>query len=363
MKLPVYLPDATLGVLRNLSPQDLKRVGLEGLMVNTYHLINRPGEKVLNQAGGLKKLMNWDGFLASDSGGFQIFSLIQKNPNMGKITDDGVVLYAGPKKQRKTLFTPEDSIRTQFAIGSDIMIALDDFSPPDADEKRLEESVKRTLKWAKRAKTEFNKQIQEHNIPDEKQPKLLAPIQGHNNAKWRKYCADALLEIGFDLYGLGGWPFQDNGDFDYQMCEINAKLTPEKFPRFALGIGSPENIVRLFFMGYQIFDCVLPTRDARHQRLYVFKTDPKNLNREILKKLSEEKKLDQVFDYLYIGKGKHQTDFSPISPHCDCPTCTEEGITKAYLHHLFKVKDGSAFRLATLHNLRHYTQLIEALRR
>ena len=362
-QLPVFMPDATLGVVRSLSPQDLQTIGLDWLMVNTYHLWQKPGEELLRELGGVKKLMNWSGFLASDSGGFQLFSLIQKNPNLGKITDQGIVLYAGPKKQRKTLFTPEDSIRLQFVIGSDIKIVLDDFTPPTASESRIEKSVKRTIAWAKRAKIEFDRQLKINKITKEKQPLLLAPIQGHNHKKWRTYCADALQEIGFNLYGLGGWPFQTNGQFDYNLCQFNAQLTTNDHARFALGVGNLENITRLFFMGYQFFDCVLPTRDARHQRLYVFKVDPQTLNRQILQKLSTENRLTEIFDYLYISQGKYANDQQIINQFCDCPTCQNEGISRAYLHHLFKVKDTSAFRLATLHNLRTFKLLIEALRR
>ena len=371
-KLPVFMPDATLGVVRSLSPQDLQDIGLNWLMVNTFHLMDQPGEAVLKQVGGLKKLMNWPGFLASDSGGFQLFSLIEKNPNLGKITDEGVVLYTGPKKQKKKIFTPEDSIRLQFTIGSDIKIVLDDFSPPDADEARLESSVKRTIAWAKRAKAEFSKQLQArhdqqlqaHHAPKlTPRPLLLAPIQGHNHQKWRQYCVDALLEIGFDIYGLGGWPLDKKGQFDYQFSQFNAQLTPNNQPRFALGVGSLENIVQLFFMGYQFFDCVLPTRDARHQRLYVFKTNPQQLNQQDLAKLVEQKQLNKIFDFLYIGRGQYRADQQPISEHCDCPICQNTQISRAYLHHLFKVKDSSAWRLATLHNLRTFQLLIEALRK
>lgn len=366
-QLPIYLPDATLGVARNLDSLDLLRVGLEGVMVNTYHLIQKPGEEILQKVGGIKKLMNWSGFVSSDSGGFQLFSLIQKNPELGKITDEGIVLYTGPKKQKKTLFTPEDSIRMQFALGSDVMICLDDFSPPKANEKRIKESVERTIAWAKRAKVEFEKQLQKHGFTDDNRPLLLAPIQGHNNHKWREFCSQELQKIGFDIYGLGGWPLDEQGKFDYSFCQKNAELTPKDSLRFALGVGTPENIVKLFFMGYQFFDCVLPTRDARHQRLYVFKVDPKNLNQEILKKLTEENRLNEIFDYTYIGKGKFATDNSAVSQFCDCTLCKKTDdvpqVSKAYLHHLFKIEDGSAFRLASLHNLRTYTLLIEALRR
>lgn len=366
-QLPIYLPDATLGVARNLDSLDLLKVGLEGVMVNTYHLIQRPGEKILQKVGGIKKLMNWSGFVSSDSGGFQLFSLIAKNPELGKITDDGIVLYTGPKKQKKTLFTPEDSIRMQFALGSDVMICLDDFSPPTGNEKRIKESVERTIAWARRAKIEFERQLKKHGFTADNRPLLLAPIQGHNNQKWREFCSQELQKLGFDIYGLGGWPLDEQGKFDYSFCQKNAELTPKDSFRFALGVGTPENIVKLFFMGYQFFDCVLPTRDARHQRLYVFRSNPLELDQTKLKSMSEEERLDEIFAYLYIGKGQFATDNEAVSEFCDCPLCSRDKnqpqVSRAYLHHLFKIGDGSAFRLASLHNLRTYTLLIEALRR
>ena len=361
--LPVFMPDATLGVVRSLSVADLKNLGLNWLMVNSYHLWQKPGQELLQQVGGLKALMKWSGFLASDSGGFQLFSLIQKNPDLGKITDQGIVLYTGPKKQKKLLFTPAESIRLQLAIGSDLLICLDDFTPPEADENRIELSVKRTVSWAKQAKLELEQQLKQQPQRYPNKPLLMAPIQGHDHQRWRQYCADALQEIGFDLYGLGGWPIQANGHFDYQLCQFNAQLTSDDQARFALGVGSLINITRLFFMGYQFFDCVLPTRDARHQRLYVFKTDPKQLDRQQLQTLAEKNQLEQIFDYLYISRGQYQDDLKAISPHCDCPTCHNQAVSRAYLHHLFQVGDSSAWRLATLHNLRTYQLLIEALRR
>ncbi len=349
--LPIFLPDATLGVVRNLDSQDLVQIGTEGVVINTYHLKEKPGIEILNQVGGIKSLMNWPGLTASDSGGFQLFSLINRNPDLGKITDQGVVHYTGKNKQNKHIFTPEDSIKVQFAIGADIMICLDDFTPDDADENRIKTSVDRTIDWGKRCKTEFERQLKKHQLTNKDRPILLAPIQGHRDFKLRKYCAQELKKIGFDGYGLGGWPFKDNGDFDYEMCSVNASLSPDDKPRFALGVGMPDNIVELFKMGYHIFDCVLPTRDARHKRLYVFKQDPTKIN--ILE-------AQDWFDYVYINRGRHKTDQSPVSPYCQCSVCSNH--SRAYLNHLFKVKDGTAYRLAELHNLYFYNQVIKLLR-
>lgn len=372
-QLPIYLPDATLGVVRGLDTATLKQTGIEGVVINTYHLKDHPGVEVLKKTGGIKNFMNFEGLTASDSGGFQLFSLINKNPDLGKITDEGVVLYTGPKKQKKVLFTPEDSVKIQFEINSDIMICLDDFTPDQADEKRLQESVDRTIAWAKRCKAEFQRQIKKRGLTDETRPLLLAPIQGHRNWDLRRYCAQELLKLDFDGYGLGGWPFDDQGNFDYEMCQINASLTPDDKLRFALGIGTPANITALYQMGYHIFDCVLPTRDARHQRLYVYKQDISQLSLAELnaegKKTATKNAEDKTeqpgqtpawYDYLYLNKAKYAQDLSPVAEKCDCFTC--QNYSKAYLHHLFKVKEILAYRLASIHNLHFYAQLMKRLR-
>lgn len=350
--LPQYFPDATLGVVRSLDSRDLKKVGIKGLVVNTFHLRQQPGITTLTKLGGIKKLMNWEGLITSDSGGFQLFSLIQKHPDMGKIIDDGVFLYHGKHKQSKEVFSPEKSIQLQFAIGSDIMICLDDFTPDEAPEARIKQSVKRTIEWAGRCKTEFEIQLKKYGFNNKKRPILLAPIQGHRNFKLRKKCAQELMQIEFDGYGLGGWPFQPNGEFDYEMSQINADLTPDDKLRFALGIGKPENIVRLHQMGYDLFDCVLPTRDARHKRLYVFTQDPALID------FNQKKKW---YEYLYLDRGSLKQDQQSLSQFCDCPTCLSH--SRAYLHHLFKIKDSTAHRLATLHNLRFYARLMEILQK
>ncbi len=349
---PLFLPDATYGVVRSLSSQDIHKVGIKALMVNTYHLFQKPGLELIKQANGIKKFMNWSGVVASDSGGFQLFSLINKNPDFGKVTDEGIVSYTGKKKQTKQVFTPEESIRVQFALGSDIMICLDDFTPPNANRKRIEESVERTVHWAERSKAEFTHLVQKNNFSEENRPLLIAPIQGHRNWKLREKCAQKLMEIEFDIYGLGGWPFDDQNNFDYEMVERNSKLTPDDKLRFGLGIGNPENISRLYQMGYDLFDCVLPTRDARHKRLYVFKQTPQEID------FCKDK---DWYQYLYFERGSLANDYQPISKYCDCPTCKNH--SRAYLHHLFQINDTTALRLASLHNLRFYAQLMESLKK
>jgi len=356
--LPTYLPDATLAVVRNLMSNHVQTAGITGVVVNTYHLRTQPGLETLQTFGGVHQFMQWPGFVTSDSGGFQLFSLIAKNPQLGKVIDDGVVLYTDTKRQHKTLFTPEDSIAAQFAINSDIMICLDDFTPPDADEHRITQSVERTVEWARRSKLEFLRQLTAHGYNgwnDAGRPKLYAPIQGHTNKALRARCAQELLAIGFDGYGLGGWPFNEAG-FDYEFCAYNASLTPDEFPRFALGVGTPENIVRLRQMGYDFFDCVLPTRDARHHRLYVLKINELAALWPQLLEKPESVTQSSWLEYAYLNRTAYAQQQNPLDESCPCQLC--QNYSPAYLHHLFKAQDALAFQLATLHNLTTYARVI-----
>ncbi len=343
-KLPIFLPDATRGVVRSLDSTDLKNTGVLGVVVNTYHLLSEPGLDVLKKAGGVKKLMNFDGLVVSDSGGFQILSLIYEDKRLGEITDEGVVFnLTSTGERKKTLLTPEGSIRAQFALGADILICLDDCPPKDADTAVLKQSVEMTIAWARRCKDEFTKQQKKEKLDGK--PLLFAVIQGGRDKKLRQFCAEELKKIGFDGYGFGGWPIGENGRVDYETLEFTAELMPDDLPKYALGIGDPASIARCFKMGYAIFDCVLPTRDARHERLYILKD---NLANEV-----------DPAEYLYINREALANDLAPISKTCDCWTC--RNFSQAYLRHLFKIKDTLAWRLATIHNLRTYTRLMELL--
>lgn len=353
MIFPVYFPDATRGVVRSLDSLDLQETKVEGMIVNTYHLLSQPGTSVIKEIGGVKKFMNWDGWAISDSGGFQLLSLIYKNRSMGKVNDDGIVFYRGSQGQKKKYyFTPEKSIQVQFALNTDIIICLDDCPSAKAKEKEIEASVERTINWAKRCKEEYRKQIDLRKIKDAERPLLLAVIQGGNDKNKRKYCAKELLKIGFDAYGFGGWPLDSEGKFNFDLVNYTASLMPPELPKFALGVGNPQAIIEGFKAGYNIFDCVLPTRDARHQRLYVFEKNPEKA--DILN--------DQnLFGFVYIMREKYVRDNRPISELCDCYACKK--YSRAYLHHLFAIEESLAWRLATIHNLRTYTLLIENLRK
>lgn len=335
IKLPIFLPDATLGVVKGLDSTDLLNVNIKGVVVNTFHLMSSPGINILTQFNGVKNVMNFDGLVVSDSGGWQVFSLIRRHNLPGKITDEGV-LFTFAKSN--TLFTPELSIKTQFDIQSDIIICLDDFVPKNASNNKNKEIVQRTINWAKRSKKEYTKQIKERNLKKEQIPMIFSVIQGGYDKELRKRCANELIDIGFDGYGFGGYVVNDDGQLDLDISKYIADLIPNNSYKFALGVGRPSDIRNLFSMGWEIFDCTLPTRDARHKRLYTH-NNKKN--------------------YINIGNSSYKLDDSPIEQNCDCLTC--KNYSKAYLHHLFKIKDTSAYRLATIHNLRFYTRLIESL--
>lgn len=352
-KFPIFLPDATRAVAKNLGSIDLVKAGVRGVVVNTYHLMHTPGIKTLKKLGGVKKLMNYDGLVVSDSGGWQVFSLIHRpNKPKGKITDKGVEFTIYNKKQ---IFTPEMSIKTQLAIGSDIVICLDDFSPPNGSDIQIKKSVERTVKWARRSKVAFEKELSKKGFKNvESRPKLFAVIQGGLDKSLRSECAEKLFKIGFDGYGFGGYVVDEKtGELDLEISKFIVDLIPDDCYKFALGVGKPQDIVALSKMGWQIFDCTLPTRDARHERLYVFNKNPNKID------FSKVAKAKDFYDYVYMNKQKHKNDNKPVSEFCKCFTC--ENYSRAYLHHLFKIKDMSAFRSATIHNLRFYTRLTELL--
>jgi len=349
-RLPLFLPDGTMGVVRNLDSVDLRSVGTEAVVVNTYHLLSAPGTDVLKSAGGLKNMMRFEGLVVTDSGGWQCFSLIHRAGSHGRITDAGVVFSIGGGKNK--LFTPEISVRAQFDIGTDVVVCLDDFTDPAAGERRLRESVDRTTLWARKCKQEYDRILSEREGSGAGRPLILAVIQGAFDREARKRSAAELIELGFDGYGYGGYVVE-NGRINLELSAYVADLIPRDKIGFALGIGRPWDIAALWEMGWEMFDCTLPTRDARHKRLYAFRDNPRTLSLEGLKN-------PESYEYLYLRKEQHSKDAEPISRYCDCPVCAR--YSRSYLFHLFSIGDGLALRLATLHNLRTYQLLIERLR-
>ena len=344
--LPVFLTDATFGVVKSLDSMDIENSRIRGAVVNTYHLLNTPGSKIIEELGGIKKYMNFNGLVVTDSGGWQIFSLIHRNKKAGKITEKGVVFSYG--KLKGQVFTPEDCIDTQFEIGSDIIICLDDFTPPNVSQNKILDTVERTVRWAQRCKRQYEKNLQKYGFDENNRPLMFAVVQGGDLIEMRKYCIEKLLQIGFDGYGFGGYMIDENGDLDLKVSKELAELIPNDFYKFALGVGDPFQVIKCLDFGWEIFDCTLPTRDARHKRLYLF-----------TKEISSKSDLESpdFFKYLYLGKDKYINSNEKISEFCDCYTC--QNYSLGYLNHLFKINSVSAQRLASIHNLRFYSSLFE----
>lgn len=365
LHFPVYFPDATRAVIRSLDDRDLLEAGIEGLILNPYHLMSLPGTKTIKKLGGIKAYMSWPGLAITDSGGWQLLSLIYKDKSFGRVTDKGVIFHKGSLgENKKHVLTPEKSIQIQMDLKADIIICLDDCPGKNCSKKENEISVRRTINWAKRCKIEFGKQLKlgrlagclakPSNQRKRSRPLLFAVIQGGSNKRLRRKCARELVKIGFDGYGWGGWTADKKGRLNIETAKFIVSQLPEDKPKFALGVGYPWDIIDCFKIGYHIFDCVIPTREARHKRLYVWTKDPNRVN--ILKTNSRK-----LFRFFYPDKIKYRGDQKPIDKFCDCRLC--RNYSRAYLRHLFKIGDSLAWRLATIHNLKVYSQLIELLRK
>ena len=349
LAVPTFLPDATRAGVRGVSSEDLRAVGIEGVVVNAFHLLRRPGARVIQAAGGIHRFMDWDGPILSDSGGFQVWSLIRQDPTRGVIRDNEVI-FREPTTGEKWNLTPERIIGLQFQLGSDIAVCLDDCTDADAPEAEQERSVERTVRWARRCREEFDRQVAERRDPNP--PLIFSVVQGGGSETLRRQCAAALVGIGFDGYGFGGWPLAADGSLLSDPLRWVAEALPVDAPKHALGIGRPDHVVNAHSLGYSIFDCALPTRDARHGRLYAFRSGWAD-------------RWPTTGDHFYravrIHDPEYRIDHGPVEEGCDCPVCSRH--SAAYLHHLFKVGDRSAERLATLHNLRFYVRLFGLLRR
>ncbi len=345
LNFPVFLPDATRGVVRGVSAFDLETLGTQALVMNTFHLMLKPGASTVGALGGLHHMSGWQGPIITDSGGFQAYSLIRENPKQGSINNRGLI-FRQPGSKRKYQLTPEKTIQLQLGFGADVVICLDDCTHVDEDADTQAEAVDRTIAWAKRCRSEFDRLVDERGLEADQIPCLFAVVQGGGEKDQRKRCADALLEIGFDGYGYGGWPLDEDYNLLEEMVGYVRELIPPQYPLHALGIGHPENVVATAQMGYQMFDSALPTRDARRGRLYTF-TGPDGLTGD-------------WFRFLYIYDDEHIRADLPVSEFCDCETC--QRYSRGYLNHLFKLNDHLFHRLTTIHNLRFMRLLEERMR-
>lgn len=359
LNTPFFMPDATRGFVKLLSEKEVKSSNTPAMVVNTFHLYLQPGPELIKRAGGIHKFMNCNRPLLSDSGGFQVFSLIHRSHNMGKIDDDKVT-FKSPINGAKHELTPERSIQIQFDLGVDMMVCLDDCPPNEFSREDLEKAVDRTIAWAHRCKAEYNKQLKLRKIPNNKKPLLFCVVQGGAELDLRKKCAEALSDIGFDGFGFGARPIDKDGNFLAEVMFKTASYIPTKAIRFALGVGTPDDIYRCYVMGWDMFDCVIPTREGRHGRLFNFK--PKFNGFKMPKRLNKATEVAPNFYHtLNINNAEYINDFSPINAQSKIPELRNH--TKAYLHHLFKVNEPLGQKLASLNNLEFFADLMDYLKK
>jgi queuine tRNA-ribosyltransferase len=348
--LPAFLPDATLGVVRAVDASDLEACGTQALVMNTFHLMQRPGSSTVRALGGLHAMSGWRRPIVTDSGGFQAYSLIRENSRYGQITEDGIT-FRPEGADRRFQLTPEKAIQLQLSYGTDVVVCLDDCTHVDAPQETQEVAVRRTIDWARRGKREFERLVAQKGLAGAQRPWLFAVIQGGGSRELRRRCADALLEVGFDGFGYGGWPLDAQGRLLSDILAYTRALVPLTFPLHALGVGHPVNVVECARMGYELFDSALPTRDARHGRLYAHATGAP---------AGAEDLAGDWLSHVYIGDDRYIKESAPVSPTCDCLCCSH--YSAGYLHHLFKIGDSLFMRLATLHNLRFMMRLCDSLR-
>lgn len=343
VQTPCFMTIATRGAVKTLTADEVKDLGAEIILSNTYHLFIRPGTELLKAAGGLHGLMGWRGPILTDSGGYQVFSL----SGMRKITEEGVKFKDETDGGRTHELTPEKVIDIQTAIGSDIMMVLDECPAHDMKREDLIASIDRTSRWAKRAFNHRASLIESGTIPSGRH-NLFAIVQGGTDEELRKYSLEALKQIPFDGYALGGLAVGEPREEMYRTLEAITPLLPADKPRYLMGVGKPQEIVKAVKEGVDMFDCVIPTRHARHAQLFVFK------NREDFND-------DGFYETMNITTEPFTNDLSPIDAHCACYTCKNH--SRAYLRHLFKTNEMLAYRLATVHNVRFYLELMEGIRK
>jgi len=321
IETPAFMPCASRAVVRACSPQDVAAVGIQVVMCNAFHLLIRPGSEVIQQAGGLGKFMNWPGLIATDSGGFQVFSLADRRD----ITEDGVSIRS-PLDGTLIEVTPELSIQVQNELGADIIMAFDDCTPYPCGHEEAARSTERTLRWAQRSKAAHNNSEQA----------LFGIVQGSVYPELRRESARATVEIGFPGYAIGGVSVGESEAEMFTALDAALPELPPETPRHLLGVGVPAQMIAAVKRGVDLFDCVLPTRNARHGLLYTWE------------------------GIVRINNAQYREDSRPLSALCDCPACTH--YSRAYLHHLFRIEEAAAWRLLTLHNLRFFAQLMEQIR-
>jgi queuine tRNA-ribosyltransferase len=321
IETPRFMPVGTVGTVKGLTPHDLKKLGAQIILGNTYHLYLRPGHERVERFGGLHRFMSWDGPILTDSGGFQVFSLSDLN----RVDDDGVTFKSHIDGSLHR-FTPEKSMEIQRALCSDIVMAFDECPPFPATEEQVLRAMKRTLDWAKRG---LDFELRPHQ-------QRFGIIQGGLYSHLREKSAEEITALPFDGFAIGGLSIGETPEQMQKMAYFTAPLLPETKPRYLMGVGRPEDLVEGVRAGIDLFDCVLPTRNARNGTLFTSRGK------------------------VHIRNARFADEDRPLDPECDCETCV--GYSVGYLRHLYVAGELLAPRLGSIHNLRFYTRIMDEMR-
>ena len=321
VETPAFMPVGTYGTVKGMSPRDIRVTGAEIILGNTFHLWLRPGTDIIEQHGDLHDFMAWDGPILTDSGGFQVFSL----GDMRKISEHGVK-FQSPVDGSKVFLDPETSMDIQRKLGSDIVMIFDECTPYPATEKEARESMELSLRWAARSKVAHG----------DNNSALFAIVQGGMHPQLRRESLSGLTEIGFDGYAIGGLSVGEPKDEMMKVLDLMQPLLPEDKPRYLMGVGTPSDLLQAVKYGIDMFDCVMPTRNARNG--YIF------TSRGVLK----------------LRNSRHKTSTRPLDEECSCYCCNN--FSRAYLHHLDKCNEILGSQLNTIHNLHYYQAHMKGIR-
>ena len=327
VKTPVFMPVGTQGTVKTVSPREIKETCVQIILSNTYHLFLRPGDNLIKKAGGLHKFTGWHAPILTDSGGYQVFSLT----DLANVTDEGVD-FQSHIDGSKHMFTPERVIDIQRNLGSDIMMVLDQCSPYPCTYESALKANDRTMNWADLCKKQYIK-TSDSSVNFQS---LFGIVQGSTYEHIRRVSAEYIVDLGFNGYAIGGLAVGEPKSALLEMTELCTGLLPVDFPRYLMGIGKPEDIIEAIGLGVDMFDCVIPTRNGRNGTLYT------NRGKILVKNSSFE------------------SDFQPVDEECQCYTCTN--FSRAYLKHLFHAGEILGMKLATIHNLHFYMDLVRQAR-
>ncbi len=324
VETPIFMPVGTQGTVKSLTPEELLSAGAQIILGNTYHLYLRPGCDVIKQFNGLHRFMNWDGPILTDSGGFQIFSLAR----LAKISEKGVTFQSHIDGSRH-LLTPEKAVEVQTCLGSDVIMCLDHCIQYPAEREPTRQALEITTRWAERCKVAWQGRTNGHSA-------LFGIVQGGMFKDLREASSEALVSRGFEGFAIGGLSVGEPVETMLEIADFTLPKLPDEKPKYIMGTGTPENLIELVALGADMFDCVLPTRNARNGQVF-----------------SQQGTLN-------ISNAKYRYDADPLEPGCDCYTC--RNYSRAYLRHLYMARELLAYRLNTLHNVYFFLNLMKQLR-